>query len=234
MNNSSNNPHRLALDNNALCAILGMIEKIKNFSRVYKISFEEVINQDGIIDNLYFKHPKAYRDKMNKLFDQFKLAINKRVRFVIIPTVLNEISNNNISFSKNKPNMFFHDFCVEHVAFDKKQQQLINQLTKKLLSPQQTANECGEKPPIEGNRNQDYKNFDHDARIVAECVFAGADLFTFDSDFKNRNMIYQTIQDFMTNLSSALKFEKQYRDFSKFKIIPSPKHQIKQRMAFEK
>ena len=93
---------------------------------------------------------------------------------------------------------------------------LIDELTRDLLSPQKvtlmkngflyTKTEWA----FEGNHNQ---NHDHDARIFAESIFAGVNLFTFDRDFENKELIYHTVKEFE-------KKHPETKGISNFKILP--------------
>lgn len=189
------NPVRLAIDNNALCSVLGLVKKIDEIQEKFGIDVQK-ININMLYPN---GQSKRQLDKLDSLLRKLKQAYRGELRFVIPPTVLSEIFDTRIKFSKNGPNEFFHNFCVEHVAFTEKEQMLIDELTKDLLTPivKTKVHDGHEYPktefPFVGNHN---KNHDHDARIFSESIFAGTNIFTFDEDFKNKELIYETVQNF--------------------------------------
>ena len=186
---------RLAIDNNALCSVLGLVKKIDEIQEKFEIDVQK------ININLLYPHGQSKKqlEKLDSLLRKLKQAYRGELRFVITPTVLSEIFDTRIKFSKNGPNEFFHNFCVEHVAFTEKEQMLIDELTKDLLTPiVKTKVHDGHEYqktefPFVGNHN---KNHDHDARIFSESIFAGTNIFTFDEDFKNKELIYETVQNF--------------------------------------
>lgn len=189
---------KLALDNNTLCAAIGLYEKVKALAKRHNISVADAFEEFNI-EHEYVKTNQKLKAKLKALLKFLKLSWNKELRIVITPTVRSEIFDTRIVFTKIKPNMFFQDFCVEHISFEKTQQDLIDELTVDLLSPQKHQkfhdghSYSKDEAPIEGNHN---KNHDHDARIFAECVFSQTDLFTFDSDFKKRDFIYEVVKKF--------------------------------------
>ena len=192
------NNNKIALDNNTLCAAIGLYGKIKAMAQNQKISISDAFAA-FCVEREYVKTNKKVKEKLKTLLKFLKLSWEKELRIVITPTVRSEIFDRNIVFSKIKPNIFFQDFCVEHISFDQTQQKLIDELTLDLMSPHKHMKTCDGfsylicEPPIEGNHN---KNHDHDARIFAECLFAECDLFTFDTDFKNRDQIYEVVNIF--------------------------------------
>lgn len=189
---------RIALDNNTLCAAFGVDSRIKEYARKAGISIEDVMYYCSI-NTLYENVNKGQRLKLNELYKLIKQARNMEIRFVIPPTVISEIYDRHIVFTPTTPNVFFHEYWVEHCAFDENTQMLIDELTHDLISPQPIIYKNNGREytkihkPIEGNHNQ---NHDHDARIFAESIMLGCDLFTFDGDFKNRQAIYQTVKRF--------------------------------------
>lgn len=188
-------PVRLAIDNNALCSVLGLVKKIDAIQKTFGTDVQK------ISINMLYPHGQSKKQlqKLDLLLKKLKQSYRGELRFVITPTVLYEIFDTRISFTQNGPNQFFHNFCVEHVAFTEKEQRFINELTKDLLTPVVKAKTHDGHQyqktefPFVGNNN---KNHDHDARIFAESIFAGTNLFTFDEDFKNKELIYETVQKF--------------------------------------
>lgn len=207
---------KLALDNNALHSAFGMDARIRDYADKAKIPVEDVLKYCDIKALYDSKVSKNQLQLLAALFDNMKLAYNKELRIVITPTVLHEVYNNHIIFTPIKPNVFFQNYSVEHVAFDEHQQILIDELTRDLLSPQKvtlmkngflyTKTEWA----FEGNHNQ---NHDHDARIFAESIFAGVNLFTFDRDFEKKELIYHTVKEFE-------KKHPETKGISNFKILP--------------
>ena len=190
---------KLALDNNALHSAFGMDARIRDYADKAKIPVEDVLKYCNIKALYDSKVSKNQLQLLAALFDNMKLAYNKELRIVITPTVLHEVYNNHIIFTPIKPNVFFQNYSVEHVAFDEHEQRLIDELTRDLLSPQKvtlmkngflyTKTEWA----FEGNHNQ---NHDHDARIFAESIFAGVNLFTFDRDFEKKHPETKGISNF--------------------------------------
>ena len=223
------NKNKLALDNNALCAAIGMYGKIKTLAERRRLSLDDAFDCFSV-DSEYLNANLKHRAKLKMLFNNLKLAWKKELRLVITPTVRSEIFDKKIVFSQIKPNVFFHDFWVEHTSLDESQE-LIDELTHDLLSSHPvtyyrenghtyTKKEC----PIEGNHNE---NHDHDARIFAESIFIGSHLFTFDSDFDNREQIYATVEEFE-------KKHPETQGISKFKILPEIQKFKSQDKKFER
>lgn len=108
---------------------------------------------------------------------------------------------------------------------------MIDELTIDLLSPQKHQkfhdghSYSKDEAPIEGNHN---KNHDHDARIFAESVFAGVNLFTFDNDFERRELIYHVVKEFENKHPET-------KGISNFKIFPDvQKNKLQDKYVFEK
>lgn len=212
--NNDDDEYYLALDNNALCSAFGLDAKILEYSKSRGIDINDFLSY-AHANLLYNASNEKQLKKIDALLSLLKRAYKKEIRFVITPTVLKEVFNNHISFGPVKPNLFFHKLSVQHVAFDDYQQKLIDELVVDLMAPYETTQvhdgHSYKKTtyPFAGNHNQ---NHDHDARIFAESIFVGADLFTFDTDFKNRDLIYQVVK----------RFEQKHpetKGISKFKII---------------
>ena len=192
---------KLALDNNALHSAFGMDARIRDYADKAKISVEDVLK--------YCNIKTLYDSKVSK--NQLQLLAH-------------EVYNNHVIFTPIKPNVFFQNYSVEHVIFNEHQQMLIDELTRDLLSPQKvtlmkngflyTKTEWA----FEGNHNQ---NHDHDARIFAESIFAGVNLFTFDRDFENKELIYHTVKEFE-------KKHPETKGISNFRILPDIQNQKSQ------
>lgn len=218
------NDNKIALDNNALHSAFGLDARIHALAEQTNLSVEDVMKYYSIKALYGSKVSKTQLKLLDALFDNMKLAYNKELRIVITPTVLHEVYNNHIIFTPIKPNVFFQNYSVEHVIFNEHQQMLIDELTRDLLSPQKvtlmkngflyTKTEWA----FEGNHNQ---NHDHDARIFAESIFAGVNLFTFDRDFENKELIYHTVKEFE-------KKHPETKGISNFRILPDIQNQKSQ------
>ena len=207
---------KLALDNNALHSAFGMDARIRDYADKAKIPVEDVMKYYSIKALYGSKVSKTQLKLLDALYQNLKLSYKKELRIVITPTVLSEVHNKKIVFTPIKPNLFFQNYSVEHVAFDEHEQRLIDELTKDLLSPQKvTLMKHGfpyqkTERPFDGNKNA---NHDHDARIFAESIFAGVNLFTFDRDFEKKELIYHTVKEFE-------KKHPETKGISNFKILP--------------
>lgn len=207
---------KLALDNNALHSAFGMDARIRDYADKAKIPVEDVLKYYSIKALYGPKVSKTQLKLLDALYQNLKLSYKKELRIVITPTVLSEVHNKKIVFTPIKPNLFFQNYAVEHVAFNEHEQRLIDELTKDLLSPQKvTLMKHGfpyqkTERPFDGNKNA---NHDHDARIFAESIFAGVNLFTFDRDFEKKELIYHTVKEFE-------KKHPETKGISNFKILP--------------
>lgn len=210
------NDNKIALDNNALHSAFGLDARIHALAKQTNISVEDVMKYYSIKALYGPKVSKTQLKLLDALYQNLKLSYKKELRIVITPTVLSEVHNKKIVFTPIKPNLFFQNYSVEHVAFDEHEQRLIDELTKDLLSPQKvTLMKHGfpcqkTERPFDGNKNA---NHDHDARIFAESIFAGVNLFTFDRDFEKKELIYHTVKEFE-------KKHPETKGISNFKILP--------------
>lgn len=223
---------RIALDNNTLHAAFGLDARIREYAKKVRISVDDVMTYCNV-GMLYPKNlSHEQRKSLNKLLAIIKSSYKKELRVVITPTVRSEVYDNRLSFSPTKPNIFFQNYMVEHIAFDERQQKFIDELTSDLLAKQEIQRQhkghiyTRIMSAFDGNKNPN--NFDHDARIFAESIFAGVNLFTFDSDFEKRELIYHTVKEFE-------KKHPETKGISNFKIFPDvQKNKPQDKYVFEK
>lgn len=75
---------RLAIDNNALCSVLGLVKKIDEIQEKFEIDVQK------ININLLYPHGQSKKqlEKLDSLLRKLKQAYRGELRFVITPTVL--------------------------------------------------------------------------------------------------------------------------------------------------
>lgn len=223
---------RIALDNNTLHAAFGLDTRIHEYAKKVGISVDDVMTYCNV-GMLYPKNLNhEQRKSLNQLLAIIKSSYKKELRVVITPTVRSEVYDNRLSFSPTKPNIFFQNYMVEHIMFDEHQQKFIDELTSDLLAKQAIQRQHNghiytkTMSAFDGNNNP--KNFDHDARIFAESVFAGVNLFTFDNDFERRELIYHVVKEFENKHPET-------KGISNFKIFPDvQKNKLQDKYVFEK
>lgn len=195
---SSNSEKKLiALDNNAFASAVGLFKKVQALAKQNKIDFEQAFEIFDI-DEHYKKSSEESKLRVKILYAYMKWSLKKKIRFVITPTVSNEIFQVR-TYQKGPARQFYYKFCVKLGRLKKEFRPLSDSLVQALMSPHRfrDPNEgfcyTDERIPIEGNFNS---NHDHDARIYAEAIILGADLLSFDNDFANRDIIRQTTKHF--------------------------------------
>lgn len=161
---------RIAVDNNVLVQLVRIDKAVNHF-------LENGYHLDKIRPNMVLNTNALKLSNSRALFNLYKLIVNKKLCLAILPTVLMEsftIPNYEaVAYRKNNLTIFLHSHCYDFVIFSDTEKHFIEELTNRFMNSEQPAFSPNRKPHHASN----------DARIMAEAMFAGVDILTFDSDF---------------------------------------------------
>ena len=130
------------------------------------------------------------------MFNLYKLVVNKKLCLVILPTVLMEsftIPNYEaVAYRKNNLTIFLHSHCYDFIVFSDTEKHFIEELTNRFMN--------GDQPAFSPNRKPHHAS--NDAKIMAEAMFAGVDILTFDSDFHRIARISEIAHEIIPELKN--------------------------------